>query len=225
MKNKSQLFLILNSVLLFLIFFFYFTNLSPYKIPFLFFILIGIIGSVMEFTEYYNKLFLISISALILLLMWITIFLTPISTNANLLIYYLESILITVIIILFLIYNPKEWEKNIKALEPYNRALELNPHDTTALNNKGVELAVQRKFNKAKEYFDEVLKIDPEDAVALNNKSIVMDRFQRNRKARKIRTKAFKIDPGLENAANSGKLILEIKKTKLWTLVVKREQI
>jgi len=148
------------------------TTGSPYYIPITFMFLMILLSGIFELQEYYNKnLYLISIT-LILTAMWISIYVT----GADKTIYYLITILITLFIILATIGIIKEWTKFQKALEPYEKALKLNPNDTTALNNKAVKLTHQNKQEHAMKIFDQILKTDPQDPAALHNKGALLDK-------------------------------------------------
>jgi tetratricopeptide (TPR) repeat protein len=57
-----------------------------------------------------------------------------------------------------------------KAIESFNRALELEPSNAMILNSKGISLTEIRKFSQASEAFDKALKLDPENTKVLNNK-------------------------------------------------------
>lgn len=52
------------------------------------------------------------------------------------------------------------------SVEIFWRALAQDSDDIKALNNKGVELALQKKYEGAMDYFDKVLEIDAEDVAA-----------------------------------------------------------
>lgn len=195
-------------------FYFYlsYTVASPFYLTLIFILLILITISIFEFKEYHNIIYLSIISAVILTVMWVTIYLKPIPPGSYLPIYYMIPLIGTIIIVSFLIYLPREWERNKKALQPYDEALKLNPSDVIALNNKGVVLTYMGKSDKALELFDRVLEMEPEDKAALHNKSAIKEK-------RVIFSPALKKVileriSGLGTPEYSEKLFLEAKKRR-----------
>lgn len=173
-------------------------------------ILVLIITGIFELKEYYNKTLYLTIIAIIAVTMGIVsfqlVFLYPNMDKT------VESIFIVYFILLCIgvgIFKLKEWDKFQKALKFYDKLLEIDPNDTTALNNKGVELTSQRRYEKALKCFDKVLELDHEDTAALHNKSI-MEKYGENR------TVSDKLESGpkLEIIENAGKLFLEFKRKK-----------
>lgn len=185
--------------------YFYLMSPAPF-IPITFFFLMMIITGIFDLKECYNRNLYLSIMILFSALMWIVSYIEVLSLSADKLIYVATAFL-TVIIIVFIRYSLKAWEEFEKALEPYNKSLEINPNDITALNNKGVELTGQRKYEKAIKCFDKALEIDPEDIAVLHNKDFM-------KKYIPYRTVADKLEkkPKLEFTEKTGKLFLEIKK-------------
>ncbi|WP_135606898.1 tetratricopeptide repeat protein, partial [Methanococcoides sp. NM1] len=57
-----------------------------------------------------------------------------------------------------------------KALEYFDKALEINPDYVDAWNNKGLTLNKLNEFENASESFDKALEINPDDADLWNNK-------------------------------------------------------
>ncbi len=91
----------------------YFGNMSlkSYYLPFIFIFLSLIIVGFIELLEFRNKTFLGIILAIITLVMWIFVYMTPISPGVNLTFYYIETGLITLAIIVLAIFLPREWKK------------------------------------------------------------------------------------------------------------------
>lgn len=176
-----------------------------YYVPLIFFFLIFIIMGIFEFREY-NKIVYI-LSTVLLVVMWIVSFIQSLSSDVNEIVYYIETGLITLAIIILFIDSLKRLRKKEKALECYDKALAINPNDVIALNNKGVELASQRRYMESIECFDKVLEINPEDATALHNKSFI-DRYGKHRMVSDYLEKG----PELEINEEDGKLILMTKK-------------
>jgi len=57
-----------------------------------------------------------------------------------------------------------------KAMEDYDRALELNPEYVDALNNRGMIRGLQQQYQEAIRDFDEAIRIRPDFAKAYNNR-------------------------------------------------------
>jgi tetratricopeptide (TPR) repeat protein len=177
---------------------------SSYYVPLIFFFLIFIMMGIFEFRGY--KIVYV-LSAVLLIVMWIVSFIKPISPDVNETFYYIEIGLITLAISMLFVDSLKRLRKKKKALEPYDKALELDPNDIMSLNNKGVELSRQKRYKDAMECFDKIVEIDSEDVIVLNNKK-VLEKFVKNR------TLADYIadTPKLEVNEKNDKQILEIRK-------------
>ena len=57
-----------------------------------------------------------------------------------------------------------------EAIQYYDKALQVDPNYTDALNNKGDALYDLDKYDEAIQIFDKALQIDPNDTDALNSK-------------------------------------------------------
>ena len=68
----------------------------------------------------------------------------------------------------------KEYQK---AIECYDRALELDENSKQTLSNKGVNLTELKEHQKAIECFDRALELDENDIHALNNKAEMFDKL------------------------------------------------
>jgi tetratricopeptide (TPR) repeat protein len=187
---------------------FYFTTHNPLYLPLIFFNLAGIIHGFFEFREYYNKMPYITALTVVLMVMWVVVAI-QFSSRVNMMMYYIETGVISILLIGIVLYSFRTWEKNLKSLEYYDNLLEIDPNDVKSLNNKGVELAVQFKIEKAMEYFDKVLKLDPGDATALYNKSILLKGKGKYQNSREYLDKALELDPGVEQVKKRGNLLLK----------------
>ena len=200
------------------------TPTSSYYLPLIFVFLMLVITGLFEFREYYNKFLYQVVLILVLSIMWIVIYIQPISHGVDTMVYYVETGLLTIMLIWMFIYLPKEWEKKEKALKPYNEVLTTNPNDIIALNNKGFELTRQRKYKKAMKCFDRILEINSEDSAALHNKGVLLDKKGKIDKGRTYFDKSLELDPRLEKAKEEGKLILESKKRKYRKSMLKTKE-
>ena len=86
-------------------------NLMSYYLPFIFGSITLIVSGFIEFVEFRNKTFLGIVLAIIILIMWLFVYLIPISPGVNLIFYYIETGLFTLAIIAFAIFLPREWKK------------------------------------------------------------------------------------------------------------------
>lgn len=207
--KENYIGLIFNLFALILFISFYLKSLNMYYFPLIFFLIITSVIIISEIKEYLNKTIFQTSLSIILIIMWIGILSNPTILNNNLIL--VESIIVSFSTFLIIIYFPRKWKKNIIILKPFKDELEINPNNIIALNNMGVELTYQRRFNQAIKCFNKVLELEPEDSAALYNKSILYAKKGNYRNMEHL-NKALKIDPNLENAKKLGKLILEYYK-------------
>lgn len=178
---------------------------SSYYVPLIFFFVIFIMMGIFEFIGY-NKIFYV-LSAVLLVIMWMVSFIEPLSPDVNETFYYIETGLITLAIIILFVDSLKRLRKKEKALERYDKALELNPNDIMSLNNKGVELSRQKRYRDAMGCFNKILELDFEDAIALNNKEVLEKLVKHHTLADYLAD-----TPKLEISEKNGRQIIEIKK-------------
>ena len=154
--------------------------------PLIFIFLTSIITGLFELKEYYYKTFYLISIILSITVMWAIIYIQLAPPIVDKPIFYLITILTTLFIIIVTIFTVKRGKEFQKALEPYEKALKLNPNDTTALNNKAVKLTHQNKQEHAMKIFDQILKTDPQDPAALHNKGALLDKKGKPTQAKKI---------------------------------------
>ncbi len=58
-----------------------------------------------------------------------------------------------------------------QAIQSFDKALDINPNYTYALNGKGNALNRQGNYTQAIQYYDKALDIEPKDKVILSNKA------------------------------------------------------
>ena len=63
-----------------------------------------------------------------------------------------------------------------KAIEAYSHAIELNPNNVFAYNNRGVAYAVKDNYDPALEAFNKAIELNPNYAEAYNNRGIAFER-------------------------------------------------
>ena len=94
----------------------------------------------------------------------------------------------------------REYEK---AIEYFDKVLEIEPDNQIALNNIATALINLDKNNEAIMYVDKVLQIDPENLIALNNKGIAYLRMNNTVTAEKYFSQALDIDPSYKSARDN----------------------
>jgi tetratricopeptide (TPR) repeat protein len=96
-----------------------------------------------------------------------------------------------------------------KAIECYNKIIEINPEDANAWNNKGLALYNLEKYKEAIECYDKAIEVNPEDAETWYLKDWALLRLGRHEKAF---DKAIEIKPDYIEAWYSKGLFLVIEK-------------
>lgn len=88
-----------------------------------------------------------------------------------------------------------ENEDYVKAIENYEKALELNPKDEKAWNNKGVALRELGKYEEAIKCYDKALELNPKDEDVWNNKGNALSALGKPKEAIKCYDKALEFNP------------------------------
>jgi tetratricopeptide (TPR) repeat protein len=96
-----------------------------------------------------------------------------------------------------------------EALVYFDKALSVDPNDTTALNNKGAVLNNLGSHKEAIEWYDQALAIVPNDVYPLTGKGWAFANLGRYKEAIECYDQALKIDPNFAYAINNKKLALE----------------
>jgi tetratricopeptide (TPR) repeat protein len=218
MKSRIRTsFAIQSFFLLFLFVDNYFSFLNQSK-PFSLFFILTIptffVVTLCDEITYFNKRIVLTILAVVLALTIGLMSYQPFNPGVDIMQYYEIAGLSTIVVIAMVLWTFKEWDKIEKAVKQYDNILEIDPYDTTSLNNKGVELANLKKHKWAMEHFDKALEVNPNDSAALHNKGVVLSELKKTReatqKANEFFDRALEADPGLDNAKRSGKIILEV---------------
>jgi len=84
-----------------------------------------------------------------------------------------------------------------KAVEYYNKALEINPKYDDAWNNKGAALSDLGRKEEAIRCYDKALEINPKSAVVWYNKGVTLANLGRKEEAKRCFEKSKEIDPRL----------------------------
>jgi|WetSurSiteA1Bulk_404760.scaffolds.fasta_scaffold54131_2 lipoprotein NlpI len=77
-----------------------------------------------------------------------------------------------------------------KAVQAFDKAIEINPRLAEAWNNNGIALYMQGKYDEAVHAFGNVTEIDPQYASAWNNKGAALNKLGRTAKANAAISKA-----------------------------------
>ena len=68
--------------------------------------------------------------------------------------------------------NLDHLNKSYEAIKAYDKAIEIDPHNSLAWNNKGFALYTLSKYDEAVKAYDKAIEIDPQDSLAWNNKEM-----------------------------------------------------
>lgn len=95
--------------------------------------------------------------------------------------------------------NDGKFDESIKC---FDKALKLDPQNTTYLSNKGAGLVYAKQFGNALGCFDEAIKIEPHDDNVWDNKGSTLHKLERYTDAILSFDEAIKINPKNANAWN-----------------------
>ena len=94
-------------------------------------------------------------------------------------------------------------KKHDKAIEDYNKAIELDPEYATAYYNRGNAYAKLKKYEKAIEDYNKAIELNPEYAMAYNNRGNAYDELKKHEKAIEDYNKAIVLNPEYAMAYNN----------------------
>ena len=87
-----------------------------------------------------------------------------------------------------------------KAIEQFEKALEIQPNNAVAHNNLGISYGSLERFDEAERHFKRSIEINPEDIFAMNNLAVIYLRTQRLNEARTYAQRALDIEPQYASA-------------------------
>ena len=87
-----------------------------------------------------------------------------------------------------------------KAIEQFEKALEIQPNNAVAHNNLGISYGSLERFDEAEKHFKRSIEINPEDIFAMNNLAVIYLRTQRLNEARTYAQRALDIEPQYASA-------------------------
>ena len=97
--------------------------------------------------------------------------------------------------------NAEYDERNYqRAIEHYDKAIEIKPDDAMAWHNKGVALGELGRYEDALKAYDKAIEIEPDYATAWHNKGIALGKLGRYDDALKAYNKAIEIKPDYTKA-------------------------
>ena len=99
-------------------------------------------------------------------------------------------------------YSFHEKGDYVKAIENYDKAIELNPNYEQAWNNKGWSLSTIGRHEEAIPCYDKAIEIDPNFALAWDSKGWSLGALERHEEAIVCCDKAIEIDPNYTKAWN-----------------------
>jgi len=101
--------------------------------------------------------------------------------------------------------------KHENAILYFDKVIETEPNNFSAIVNKGIALFSIGKYQEAIPYFDKALEIDPNNAITLNNKGAALEKIGKIHEAFQLFRIAQIIDPNYELAkSNLEKVSLQL---------------
>jgi tetratricopeptide (TPR) repeat protein len=97
----------------------------------------------------------------------------------------------------------KELKQFDKALQSYERAIQLAPDDSDAYYNRGVALHAMRRLEEATVSYDRALALNPEDVQAYNNRGVTLKELKRYEAALASYERALALWPDYYEAHNN----------------------
>ena len=101
----------------------------------------------------------------------------------------------------------------------YDKAIDLDPKDTSSLLMAGNSLSTINRDKEAIEYYDRILEINSKDYRALNNKGVSLGKLGKHQEAISFYTKAISIKPDFVDALNN--LGVEMREKKNYSESIK----
>ena len=83
-----------------------------------------------------------------------------------------------------------------KAIENFDKILEIEPNHIATLSNKGAALIELEKYEEAIENFDKILEMESTDVATLGNKGVALINLERHEEAIENFDKILEIEPG-----------------------------
>lgn len=97
----------------------------------------------------------------------------------------------------------KEEGKMEEAIQEYSKAINKDPRNAAAYNNRGIVYDDLEQYEKAIEDYNKAIELDSNDALAYNNRGVAYDNLGQYEKAIEDYDKAIKLDPDYAAAYNN----------------------
>jgi len=92
-------------------------------------------------------------------------------------------------------FDPIELNGHARAIEDYDRAIELNPNFAEAYNNRGVAYAELNEHERAIEDYEKAIALNPNFAEAYNNRGVAYAELNKYERAIKDYDRAIALNP------------------------------
>ena len=103
-------------------------------------------------------------------------------------------------------YERKRYDR---AIEAYNKAIEINPTDYTFFNNRGLAFYKKKNFDAAISDFNRAVELNPADSFTYSNRGVAYEDSGNVEQAINDYRKALEIDPNDKTARNNLNKILK----------------
>ena len=97
----------------------------------------------------------------------------------------------------------REIKQHEKAIEDYNKAIELNPKYAMAYNNRGNAYREIKQHERAIEEYNKAIELNPNLAMAYNNRGVAYCEIKQHERAIEEYNKAIELNPNLAMAYNN----------------------
>jgi tetratricopeptide (TPR) repeat protein len=90
-------------------------------------------------------------------------------------------------------------EKYNEAIKAYDKAIKINPHDSSSWYNKGNSLFNLNKYDDAIEAYNKAIEINPQNLYAWENKGFALSYLNKPYEAREAYNRAIEINPQIRS--------------------------
>ena len=95
------------------------------------------------------------------------------------------------------------YKQNERAVENFNKAIELNPNHARSYNNRGIVNHNLKQYERAIEDYNKAIELDPEDAYFYSNRGVAYRRIGDFNRALEDYNKAIELNPKEASAYNN----------------------
>lgn len=90
-----------------------------------------------------------------------------------------------------------------EAIQEYSKAIDKDPRNAAAYNNRGIVYDDLEQYERAIEDYDKAIELDSNNVLAYNNRGVAYDNLGQYEKAIEDYDKAIKLDPDYDSAYNN----------------------